>query len=382
MILEKLGLSHGDERVAILVGPNGSGKSNFLKSIATEARQYRDVVVVSNTTHDRFAGMRGIDRLSAGRGGQSPKSIIKASVARTIDDGSSLFYQVGLILEYCGYAPRIGFRVFPRWLRPLGQEKDLPADSAELQIALAFLERYPSREIIWIDQYGSHLDFSRGREFAAVLRNEEILVRTRMLSKPTEVFLEKGGEIIELKSASSGELALISSLVFLITNNRPKPLVLIDEPENSLHPVWQRDYISRVLTALEYRNASIVIATHAPLIVTGALAAFKNVVSVYQMRSALPEPLSLMVASAGGSSIEEILWRAFEVITPANHFVSAELMDLVSKVEGGDVSKQAAMNIVKTMRAESFDDQQQRFLNAVGELIEKITGRVDEAENG
>ncbi|WP_312414309.1 ATP-binding protein [Shinella sp.] len=381
MDLEKLGLSHGEERVAILVGPNGSGKSNLLKSIANEARQYRDVVVVSNTTHDRFAGMRGIDRLSAGRGGQSPKSIIKTSVARTIDDGSSLFYQIGSILEYCGYAPRFGFRVYPRWLRPLGQEKDLPADSAELQIALAFLERYPSREIIWIDQFGSHLDFSLGREFAAVLRNEEKLVRTRMISKPTEVFLDKKGEIMELKNASSGELALISSLVFLITSNRLKPLVLIDEPENSLHPVWQRDYISRVLTALEYRNASIVVATHAPLIVTGALASFKNIVSVFQMRNARPEPLSLSVASEGGSSIEEVLWRAFEVITPANHFVSTELMELVSKVESGQVSKHTALNIVQTMRAESFDDQQQGFLNAVGELIEQVTGRVDGAEN-
>ena len=186
---------------------------------------------------------------------------------------------------------------------------------------------------------------------------------------------------MELKNASSGELALISSLVFLITSNRLKPLVLIDEPENSLHPVWQRDYISRVLTALEYRNASIVVATHAPLIVTGALASFKNIVSVFQMRNARPEPLSLSVASEGGSSIEEVLWRAFEVITPANHFVSTELMELVSKVESGQVSKHTALNIVQTMRAESFDDQQQGFLNAVGELIEQVTGRVDGAEN-
>ena len=77
-----------------------------------------------------------------------------------------------------------------------------------------------------------------------------------------------------------------------------------------------------------------------------------------------------------------MLWRAFEVITPANHFVSAELMDLVSRVESGEVSKQAALTMVKTMRAESFDDQQQGFLNAVGELIEKITYRADGAENG
>ncbi|RFB82490.1 hypothetical protein B5K08_31100 [Rhizobium leguminosarum bv. trifolii] len=234
--------------------------------------------------------------------------------------------------------------------------------------------------MVWIDQFGSHLDFSMGREFAAVLRNEEELMRHRVLSKPTEVFLQKGGEVIELKNASSGELTLISSLVFLITNSRRNPLVLIDEPENSLHPIWQRDYVARVLTALEYRNATIVIATHAPLVVTGALAAFKDLVSVFQMKDGRPDPMNLSVGVDGGSSIEEILWRAFEVITPANRYVSAELMDLASDVESGTVSREAALATIEAMRAESFDQQQRVFFTAVGELIGKIADRADGAK--
>lgn len=211
-----------------------------------------------------------------------------------------------------------------------------------------------------------------GREFASVLRNEELLVRERLLSKPTEVFLAKGERTIELKSASSGELSLISSLVYLITTARSNPLVLIDEPENSLHPLWQRDYIARVLAALEYRSASIVVATHAPLVVTGALSTFKGLVSVFQMHTERPVPLQLDTALDAGASIEEVLWRAFEVITPANHFVSEELMDLVTKLERREIDKQQALEVVDAMHKESFDDRQRGFLNAVQDLIEKI----------
>jgi len=63
--LELFDHKRGDE-VAILVGPNGSGKSTFLRNLADSLRD-ENVIAVSNTPHDRFARMRGIQRISAGR---------------------------------------------------------------------------------------------------------------------------------------------------------------------------------------------------------------------------------------------------------------------------------------------------------------------------
>ena len=190
MEFDQLGLSVGEEQVAILVGPNGSGKSNFLKAIANEVRHCRDVVVVSNTMNDRFAGMRGFSRLSVGRGGQLPKSIIKAAVAKTIDDGSLLFYQLGATLEYCDYRPRFGFLVHPKSSHAFMEREPLK-HSPEYQFALELLANYPRREMIWIDLYGSQLDFSVGREFANVLRNEDELIRRGVLSKPVKSMREE-----------------------------------------------------------------------------------------------------------------------------------------------------------------------------------------------
>jgi energy-coupling factor transporter ATP-binding protein EcfA2 len=110
--LQRLGLANqwpSAEKVAILVGPNGSGKSRFLRELALQIRGDRDLAIISNTAHDRFSGLRGLNRISAGRGNRSPKSIIKRAIGRTIDQPDSRFYQIGAILDYCGYRPRFGF---------------------------------------------------------------------------------------------------------------------------------------------------------------------------------------------------------------------------------------------------------------------------------
>jgi predicted ATPase len=356
------------ETVSIIVGPNGSGKSNFLKELASEIRQHRNVAIVCNTTYDRFKGMTGVKRLSASRSNASPESIIKRTVSQTVDSADSRFYQIGSILEYCDYRPRFGFQI----RADFQQIRDIRPDfSSELEAAIDFLKSHDLRQIIWIDPRDSALNFSRARDFANVLRKERAL-RKAGLDLRIQVYLEtEDGITIELSHASSGELALISSLVFLITFARPDPVILIDEPENSLHPGWQREYVDRILTAMSYRAATIVIASHAPLIVTGALSKHPNSVSIFQIQGGKPLKLSLGDSKVQTGGIEEVLWRAFDVITPANHFVSEELVEVVSQVERGEIDKNAALVIVDTMDEKSFDGRQRAFFSAVKELIEE-----------
>lgn len=375
-MLELLGIDdfpHGREQVAILVGPNGSGKSNFLKAVALELRGRRNLAVISNTAHDRFAGMRGLKRLSASRARQSPKSVIKRAVAHSLDEPDSRFYQSGAILEYCGYQPRFGFRV-----RRAGKWHggDYPSGAQfepwDFDASLRFLERSDGDDVIWIDQRETPFTLSMMREFATVLRMEDVLRRETVL-KEIQVFLErKDGLIIELLDASSGELALISSLLFLITTMGAAPLILIDEPENSLHPSWQREYVDKVLAATAYRDATIIIATHAPLIVTGALSQFPSLVSIFQIQEGRPQALDLSEARASAGNIEGILWRAFDVITPASHFVSEQLVGVVTLLEQGEIDEVEALARVDAMDQQSFDNQQHAFFGAVRELIGKV----------
>lgn len=389
MMLGELGLSEypaGDERVAILVGPNGSGKSNHLRSIATQYRDHRDVTILCNTAYDRFSGLRDMNRLSAGRGGQSPKSVIKRAVTSSLTEEISAFFQISATLEYCGYAPRFGFRVARsgKWRKASIDEDDreylgelLYDAEAERDFisALLFLERMDRGQIVWIDARESRFEFSRVREFAAVLRVEPLLRKAKRIGQIHVHLMKEGGQVLELQHASSGELSLISSLLFLITTVPRGAIILIDEPENSLHPNWQREYIDKLLVALQYRGAAIVVATHAPLIVTGAVALLADRLGVYQIRKGDVRKLPIDPRSEAPSGIEEILWRAFDVVTPANHFVSEEIVEAIGRFEKNDLSKDALIGLVGRMEAESFEAKQQDFFTAIRKLIDKIEVR-------
>lgn len=72
---------------------------------------------------------------------------------------------------------------------------------------------------------------------------------------------------MDLASLSSGEqheLVLLYELLFMVPRNG---LVLIDEPEISLHVGWQSRFLEDLLGILEVTGAHALIATHAPAII-------------------------------------------------------------------------------------------------------------------
>ncbi|WP_029148333.1 AAA family ATPase [Methylophilus sp. 5] len=89
------------------------------------------------------------------------------------------------------------------------------------------------------------------------------------------------GEIYTESDLSSGQWNWLSSLVGLTLELEDNSLVLIDEPENSLHPNWQRDYISMLVTALESQNkCHAIIATHSAFIASGISDSIGNIISL------------------------------------------------------------------------------------------------------
>jgi len=69
---------------------------------------------------------------------------------------------------------------------------------------------------------------------------------------------------------SSGQWQLINGLLNLALNVEDNSLVLVDEPENSLHPEWQREYVDLLrLTMSSVKGCHVVLATHSPLIAAG-----------------------------------------------------------------------------------------------------------------
>lgn len=69
---------------------------------------------------------------------------------------------------------------------------------------------------------------------------------------------------------SSGEKTLISEILFLYLSDIKDKVILIDEPELSLHPTWQGKILKLYENYAKNNNCQIIIATHSPLILGSA----------------------------------------------------------------------------------------------------------------
>ncbi len=77
----------------------------------------------------------------------------------------------------------------------------------------------------------------------------------------------QGGRLIDLSKLSSGEQHQIILYYDLIFNSEPGTLVLIDEPEISIHIEWQRQFLKNLEKISSRINCDFIVTTHSPDIV-------------------------------------------------------------------------------------------------------------------
>jgi predicted ATP-binding protein involved in virulence len=72
---------------------------------------------------------------------------------------------------------------------------------------------------------------------------------------------------LDLSSLSSGEQHELVMLYDLLFHVKPNTLVLLDEPELSLHITWQKAFLEDLLKVVSETTFDVLIATHSPFIV-------------------------------------------------------------------------------------------------------------------
>ena len=96
----------------------------------------------------------------------------------------------------------------------------------------------------------------------------------RLLNKTVEVKPKKGlvfrsstGQVISPSHLSSGEQHEFILVYELLFKARENGLVLIDEPEMSLHLEWQDSFLKNIWDIVHLSGVDVVLATHAPAII-------------------------------------------------------------------------------------------------------------------
>lgn len=170
---------------------------------------------------------------------------------------------------------------------------------------------------------------------------------------------------ISLKKASSGEQCLLVIMLGIAGHIKNGSLILIDEPEVSLHPKWQEEFMLLLTSAFcQYKGCQFVVATHSPQIISRLKAQGCFVTSLsrqktYNATDFLEKSADFQLAElfdAPGTMNEYISRLAFNLLAKLKAYKSLSpelaldlehLKILSTKIDQGDPVKELVESVVE-----------------------------------
>lgn len=185
---------------------------------------------------------------------------------------------------------------------------------------------------------------------------------------------QNGGVVTDLKRASSGQLGMATALLSLASEIQDGSLVLIDEPEISLHPEWQVKYIGLLLETFEaYEGCHFVIATHSPLVISE--------LPPHATLIALDNPDPPPATELAGQSADVLLAEAFQMISNGNLHVRDLLVQALRDAADGKAATQEFRDSVEHLvRLTKSLPEENGIRTVVQGLSEAATDALSEAE--
>ncbi|MFN4297309.1 MAG: AAA family ATPase [Brevundimonas sp.] len=200
------------------------------------------------------------------------------------------------------------------------------------------------------------------REFEDTLRvvmPTDIGFKKISVRMPDVVFETDSGDFV-IDAASGGIMSLIDLAwqVFLYSQGKSEYVVVLDEPENHLHPSMQRTILSSMVKA--FPTAQFIVATHSPFIVSSVKDA-----RVYVLRHETPEAgfvsansvssiLLDQVSKAGTAS--EILRAALGVPVTTAIWVEEELQRIATDFSIDDMTAESLNNLRQRLENSGLED--------------------------
>lgn len=221
------------------------------------------------------------------------------------------------------------------------------AFEAVLEVLLKIDEKYFSNT-------GIYTNFSKG----ITMRTEDNVIELLNLFKSYEdIEHERHNELksyfnIEYLNLSEGEEFLINILGNVISalkelNKTELVVLLLDEPDCSLHPEWSRKFISLLIDWINKLNLNvqIIITTHSPYMVSDMfpqnvyrlVRAESNNLKIDRL-SDLPENNSCF-----GANIYDLLNNSFFMDNPIGEFATNYIKEVINDIENLDKNSEVAV---------------------------------------
>lgn len=261
--------------ITYIIGNNGTGKSRLLAKICElyenlKTSNVHSVLCISNSITDRFVFGDGHRRKYLGARNVG-NAIFKSSIDREIAKYLIRGLKPGktVYLEQLWRLFELEFSInFTEEVKRRYKRHNLSATVDNRKLKNTTIEKIIDAEgRAWIGQI-----IESGIEIKKItLKQAKYLNAYLGLNPEIQLFTERNNKKLSYSELSSGEQNRIATALKIIANAENNTLVLIDEPEISLHLRWQMDFHSFITEIMsEHQNYHVLIATHSPVIVSEA----------------------------------------------------------------------------------------------------------------
>jgi predicted ATPase len=360
-------------QINIIVGENGSGKSSLLRDLSSHfVNQHSKVIAIANTVHDKFTVRHQlIESLKASSGKSIVRSTLKRAILNILQEDNGGFKRAASALSYVNFDPVFAIKIIGLKYHFQDFLKYASIDDDTRELIISLLEQYQygisrSDGLLVVELYQDNFVNFTGAGTLEILKFEKLLKKLKVI-REIEVYLMRNEKFMIANKGSSGELTLITTFIFLIVTVNHGAKILIDEPENSLHPKWQTEYV-KTLYDLVYRyEPTIYIATHSPLIVNSSKIELGNRISIFK-----GEHHSFNRVESESIGVEEVYQDVFDLTTPENRFLSEYMAKKMNQLAAGKISLDAFNHLTRDLQENAYDPRQQEVLEGILELASRI----------
>lgn len=333
------------KKIFYIIGNNGTGKSMLLNEIANKASQDKTVnkvLCISNTLYDKF-------KL------ENDKAIYLG--LRTVNN--AIFFSV-VERTLCGFLLHcINKNTLNKLEKNLNMKFSIVFESGKKinDIGSYYDKRktknkhisdiLSEREItIFLDMIGHEINFKE-------LNEEQIVTLEKFLPlNPNSIKLkvkkDNGKFLFEDLSSGEQNRILLSSKV--LSNIDNKCVIVIDEPEISLHLHWQIDFHAFLNGLISsYKGVSIFIASHSPILVSEAYKD-KNVSTIIILGGQGRNHEYLNVQQSSNTNFENIVLDFFNTATYRSIAIDEEIARIITSFKNETESVDDSISKLESLK--------------------------------
>lgn len=176
----------------------------------------------------------------------------------------------------------------------------------------------------------------------------KLLSEIKLFKDPVVKLLNCDKREVNSSDLSSGESLILTSMLKLATFVRENSIIIIDEPEISLHPHWQSRYVYMLDSILgSDLGCHIIMATHSHIVVSNLPHDRSEVLRLEPDKGIVS---ATAYTNTSDLSAEEIMLEIFNLPTTRNYYLSLKLQELLVLASVGKTDSEDFFRLGRELR--------------------------------